>query len=369
MTNAWEIAEKATVAKPNQGGADGKPIWLRLAADGDTFVIVLLGDPLLVERAFFEGKSQVMTPELRAKGAKASTRVAINVLVSGSEVRVLEMTQALFRDLLQCKAKYGLGWSYQIRRHGHQGDMQTRYSLLPEKQLTTAEMGALNALQLHDLAALYQLPASAPEVPAPRPPTQASSPMSAVAAASSRSAAGRDYVPTCQVGRHKGTPLVELTEKDLTGLARWIEKQIADPNKQDWKQKNEADLAEVMPGMKTLSDEAIASRMADVKWSEQAVANARAKAEQLARQEALLTEQLANRDNLRLMARDIEAKNKQLAKIKLDRQNMMALAEQMEERLRAARPVKTGGQGPKTRAFQRNMLRPEGEEIQNALVK
>lgn len=133
--------------------------------------------------------------------------------------------------------------------------------------------------------------------------------------------------------------------------------------------KAKADLAEVMPGMKTLSDEAIASRMADVKWSEQAVANARAKAEQLARQEALLTEQLANRDNLRLMARDIEAKNKQLVKIKSDRQNMMALAEQMEERLRAARPVKTGGQGPKTRAFQRNMLRPEGEDIQNALVK
>jgi len=120
--------------------------------------------------------------------------------------------------------------------------------------------------------------------------------------------------------------------------------------------KAKADLAEVMPGMKTLSDEAIASRMADVKWAEQAVANARAKAEGLARQEALLTEQLANRNNLRLLARDIEAKNKQLAKIQSDRQSMMALAEQMEEGLRAGRPVKTGGQGPKTRAFQRNKL-------------
>jgi hypothetical protein len=132
--------------------------------------------------------------------------------------------------------------------------------------------------------------------------------------------------------------------------------------------KAKADLAEVMPGMKTLSDEAIASRMADVKWSEQAVANARAKAEQLARQEALLTEQLANRNNLRMLARDIEAKNKQLAKIQSDRQSMMALAEQMEEGLRAGRPVKTGGQGPKTRAFQRNMLTPE-QEIQNALAR
>ena len=34
-----------------------------------------------------------------------------------------------------------------------------------------------------------------------------------------------------------------------------------------------------------------------------------------------------------------------------------------------ARPVKRGGQGPKTRAHQRNMLRPDDEDIQNALVK
>jgi hypothetical protein len=133
--------------------------------------------------------------------------------------------------------------------------------------------------------------------------------------------------------------------------------------------KAKADLAEVMPGMKTLSDEAIAARMADVKWSEQAVANARAKAEQLARQEALLTEQLANRNNLRMLAREIEAKNKELVKIQADRQRMMDLAEQMEEGLRAGRPVKTGGQGPKTRAFQRNKLnRLSDQDVVNELL-
>lgn len=131
--------------------------------------------------------------------------------------------------------------------------------------------------------------------------------------------------------------------------------------------KAKADLAEVMPGMKTLSDEAIAARMNDVKWAEQAVANARAKADSLVRQEALLTEQLANRNNLRMMAKEIEAKQKQLAKVKADRERMMDLAEQMDETLRAPRPVKTGGQGPKTRNFQRNMLAPE-QEIQNALA-
>ena len=51
------------------------------------------------------------------------------------------------------------------------------------------------------------------------------------------------------------------------------------------------------------------------------------------------------------------------------REQMLDLLENLEAQFSKARPVKTGGQGPKTRAFQRNMLRPEGEEIQNALVK
>ena len=126
--------------------------------------------------------------------------------------------------------------------------------------------------------------------------------------------------------------------------------------------KAKANLAEVMPGMKALSDEAIAARMANVKWAEQAVANARAKVEVLAKQEAAIVEQLANRNNLRMMAREIEAKNKELAKIQADRQSMMDLAEQMEEGLRTSRPDVSGKQqGPKTRAAKRNALAPDNQ--------
>ena len=134
--------------------------------------------------------------------------------------------------------------------------------------------------------------------------------------------------------------------------------------------KAKADLAEVMPGMKSLTDEAIAAKMMDRDFAAQAVANARAKAEQLALQEAKLAEQLANRNNLRLLAREIEAKNKQLAKIQEDRQNLMTFAEQMEEGLRAARPAKTGGQGPKTRAHQRNKLNMlSDQDVLNKLLE
>jgi len=126
--------------------------------------------------------------------------------------------------------------------------------------------------------------------------------------------------------------------------------------------KAKADLAEVVPGMKALSDEAVAARMADRNWTDKAVANAREKAEALARRDALLTEQLANRNNLRLLARDIEAKQKELAKIKEDRARMMDLADMLDESMRAPRPDVSGKQqGPKTRAAKRNALAPDNQ--------
>jgi hypothetical protein len=126
--------------------------------------------------------------------------------------------------------------------------------------------------------------------------------------------------------------------------------------------KAKADLAEVVPGMKALSDEAVAARIADRNWTDKAVANAREKAEALARRDALLTEQLANRNNLRLLARDIEAKQKELAKIKEDRARMMDLADMLGENMRAPRPdVSRKQQGRKTLDAKRNALAPDNQ--------
>ena len=127
-------------------------------------------------------------------------------------------------------------------------------------------------------------------------------------------------------------------------------------------ERTKVDLAEVASGMKALSDEAIAGKMADRQWVQQTIKTAQEKEQGLARREALLAEQLANRNNLRLLARDIEVKNKELAKIKEDRARMAAALESLEDRLRAPRPVELGGQGPKTRAAQRNQLRPASNE-------
>lgn len=116
--------------------------------------------------------------------------------------------------------------------------------------------------------------------------------------------------------------------------------------------KAKADLAEVAPGFKALSDKAIAEKMLDRAWVEQTAA--------AARQKAAAFEQLAAR------AADERARQTAMA----NRERMMDLAEQMEDTLRAPRPDVSGKQqGPKTRAAKRNMLRPEGLDIENALAK
>jgi hypothetical protein len=113
--------------------------------------------------------------------------------------------------------------------------------------------------------------------------------------------------------------------------------------------KAKADLAEVMPGMKALDDKAIASKMMDREWVQQAIVKAE--------QKAKLQDEI--------LARSTNEKARRLAQIERDK--LDGALELLEEQYRKARPVKTGGQGPKTRNFQRNMLAPE-QEIQNALA-
>lgn len=115
--------------------------------------------------------------------------------------------------------------------------------------------------------------------------------------------------------------------------------------------KTRADLAEVAPGFKSLNDKAVAAKMMDREWVQQAID----KATQMAKMQD------------EAIARSTNERARQLAMI--EREKLQGSLEILEEQFRKARPVKTGDQGPKTRAFQRNMLRPEGEDIQNALVK
>jgi hypothetical protein len=99
------------------------------------------------------------------------------------------------------------------------------------------------------------------------------------------------------------------------------------------------DLAKILPGMKTLSDKTIATRIQDREWVQDAITKARDK--------AVAFEQIAARAKTR------DAQQQAIA----NRERMLDLAEQMENSLRVARPDLSGKvQGPKTRAAFREGL-------------
>jgi hypothetical protein len=142
-----------------------------------------------------------------------------------------------------------------------------------------------------------------------------------------------------------GTTLKSATDKATAG--RMFDLTAAEKVAFD---KTRIELAEAVPGMKALNDKTIAAKMQDRAWVQDAIGKAQDKARAF--------QDIAARANTERLRQDALMK----------REQMLDLLETLEGQFSKARPVKTGGQGPKTRAFQRNMLTPE-QEIQNALAR
>jgi hypothetical protein len=114
--------------------------------------------------------------------------------------------------------------------------------------------------------------------------------------------------------------------------------------------KTKVDLAESAPELKGLTDKAIASKMMDREWIADTI--------QKIKDKALANEQIAARASTAKAIREAA----------IEREKLNGNLEMLQEQFSKSRPVQKGGQGPKTRAFQRNMLTPE-QEILNALAK
>jgi hypothetical protein len=152
MTDMWNHTAEMAKRQEASGGN-----WLRLQNDGDTAVVVFLGDPYPRDVAFVDGKYTLATEELKAKGVKSSLRVAFNVaLYPTREVKVFEQGIVFFKDLTKVREKYGLDrWVFEIQRRGAAKDPKTSYTILPDRQLTPDEQRLFAGLQQHDLARLY----------------------------------------------------------------------------------------------------------------------------------------------------------------------------------------------------------------------
>ena len=149
-----------------------------------------------------------------------------------------------------------------------------------------------------------------------------------------------NYKTTLVTPKSGAKPYYRITPKEgETTFERGVSKafDLTATEKIAW-DKTKADLAEVAPGFKSLTDKAIAQKMMDREW----VAEAYAKA----RQKALMFDEIAKR-----------AANEQTkfdANVKRDQ--MLDLLSTLEENLRTPRPSSAGGQGPKTREAIRNQL-------------
>jgi len=115
-------------------------------------------------------------------------------------------------------------------------------------------------------------------------------------------------------------------------------------------EKTKVDLAAAAPELQGLTQKAIASKMMDRQWIADTIQKIKDKA----------------RANQEIDTRFLTAQAIRDAAI--EREKLNGALEMLQEQFSKARPVQKGGQGPKTRAFQRNMLTPE-QEISNALAK
>ena len=149
-------------------------------------------------------------------------------------------------------------------------------------------------------------------------------------------------VDTTLRGATPDIQIIESTGKSLQGAADILssgkspalmtsEQRIA------WN-KTKVDLAEVVPGMKALDDKAIASKLQDRVWLQETINKVNQKAKM--------------QDEILARSKDFRAR--QLAM--KEREKLQGDLEMLEEQFRKARPTSSGGQGPKTRAFQQNKL-------------
>jgi len=111
--------------------------------------------------------------------------------------------------------------------------------------------------------------------------------------------------------------------------------------------KTKIDLATVSPEFKGLTDRAIASKMMDREWVQDAITKAQQKAKGFQS----------------IVDKAKDAQMQQNAAVKRDQ--MLDLLTDLEETLRQGRPVSGTGQGPKTRAFRSSQMLPP--EITNAM--
>jgi hypothetical protein len=172
--SGWDRAKELT--QKNAGG-----VFIRLQNDGEKFVGAFRGEPLPRE-THWVGEEYVECVgkgcEKCAKGVKLTTRVKINVFVLPNKaMKIFEASGKGFQDILGVREKYGVDkWCFEVKRHGAAKSTKTKYSILPERELTADERKAADTAPLHNLESAEDDEDDVPAAP-PDPHTRIAPPV------------------------------------------------------------------------------------------------------------------------------------------------------------------------------------------------
>ncbi len=132
----------------------GEGIFIRLADDGDKFVGAFVGEPDVRELIWSEKKGTYEDFDPKVHEGKQSTpKFKLNVFVPAEgKMKVFEMNNQTFKDVLKVKDKYGLDkWLFEVSRCGKKGDTKTSYTVLPETKIDDTVAKQIAEAKLHDL--------------------------------------------------------------------------------------------------------------------------------------------------------------------------------------------------------------------------
>ena len=150
MNNSWDHAAGMADKHANSGG-----MFVRLTGDGDKIIGSFCGEPFPREVVWTGDRYETYDPDVHTD-KKPSLRVMLNFYVPAEhDVKVIEGGTVWFKDILKIRDKYGLDvWLFEIQRHGEAGNPKTKYTILPEEKLDSAQLDEISSIGLHDLASL-----------------------------------------------------------------------------------------------------------------------------------------------------------------------------------------------------------------------
>lgn len=142
---SWDAAAKR--AKEVQ--SDGK--YLTLKDDGDSAVVVVLGEPVEFQRVFVDGKYAPYTDEHKAKGIKPQTRFRIAMWrPESTESQMYEATAAVVTEISKHASDLATN-AFRLTRFGAAKSTGTFYTFEPERALDAAEVATARDIPRPDM--------------------------------------------------------------------------------------------------------------------------------------------------------------------------------------------------------------------------